>query len=47
MVCLDKGVLAWRRDAIPLKDEDGRILVNKVQLLHHTNLQPGTEVQVY
>lgn len=34
-LCLDKGVLAWREDVIPLVVRDDRLLANIVSSLPH------------
>lgn len=38
---MDKSALVWSRDAIPLADNNGRLLENKVQVF-----KPGMEAQV-
>lgn len=47
MLCLDKGVLAWRGDAILLVDKDCRLLANKVPVLRSSTLPPGMEAQAH
>lgn len=39
-LCLDKDVLTWRDDTIPLLYEEGRLLANEVQVLQPTPLPP-------
>lgn len=45
-LCLNKGVLIWRGDTIPLLDKEGRVFANNVQLLQPTTLPPGEEALV-
>lgn len=43
---LNKGVLAWREDSIPLMDNYGKLLTNDMQVQQPTTLPHGMGAQV-